>query len=102
MSEEAGRGEALCWGAQGQAELGAGWAPPSRPAAFSSGSLTFLMGKIPSECGFHASPDAEISYVHSQGGDSVGWGRTVLSLPGSFPPPPEGLCGTPAGVWYLR
>lgn len=89
-------GEAVCWGAEGWAELGAGRAPPSRPAAFSSGLLRFLMRMISPECGFHAAPDAEISlYVHSRHGDSVGRGRTDWSLPGSFPPPSEGLCGTP-------
>lgn len=82
-------GEAVCWGAGGRAELGAGWAPPSRPAAFPSGSLSFLMGTIPSECGFDAAPDAGVSLcVYSQGGDGVGWGRTGWSMP-------EGLSGTP-------
>lgn len=81
-------GEAVCWGAGGRAELRAGCAPPSRPAAFPSGSPSFLMGMIPSECGFDAALDAGVSLcVYSQGGDGVGWGCTGWSMP-------EGLSGT--------
>lgn len=88
-------GEAVSWEARGRAELGARWAPPSRPAALSSGSLRFLMGTIPSACGFHAAPDVDVSvYIRPQGGDSVGWGHTGWTLPGSFPPLPGGLRGT--------